>query len=186
MGSFDGNSKKLAEKRDDVARVDPGRFDRALDFYLENEGGDVDHESDPGGVTSRGISAEYNPELEDVTRLSDAEVREHYRKKYWRRVFGRLKSDDVAIKIFDISTNAGFDDASMVLQRAINDCGGEVMVDGVMGSRTVAGANSVDQLRLLRAVCQRQWLMYQEKMEQAPEKIAFYNGWMRRAKRVPA
>ncbi|MBT7307869.1 MAG: hypothetical protein HN842_06600, partial [Gammaproteobacteria bacterium] len=66
------------------------RFERALEFYLENEGGNVDHKSDPGGKTSRGISAFYNPELGDPSLLSDDEVKAFYKVKYWSSLFERL------------------------------------------------------------------------------------------------
>lgn len=176
MGSFDGMRALDREV---------SLFDRALQFYLINEGGDVDHAGDPGGVTSRGIATAYNPELGNVTELTDEQVRAHYRKKYWRKIFEMLDSDPIAIKMFDIATNAGFDDASLVMQRAILSCGGEVVVDGVMGSRTVREANMLSRSGLLNAICIEQWKMYQQKMKEMPEKAAFSNGWMARANRVP-
>ena len=182
--SFEGTRRKVDEIKV-VFGKRPDLFDRALDFYLENEGGDVNHSSDPGGLTSRGLASAYNPELGDVTKLSDKEVRAHYRKKYWRKIFCRISGDQIAIKVFDIATNAGFDDASYALQKAINKCGESVVVDGVMGSRTVRAANLLNRRGLMDAVCDEQWKMDQEKMKADPDKTDYYNGWMKRAFRVP-
>ena len=54
-----------------------------------------------------------------------------------------------------------------------------------MGSRTVRAANLLNRRGLMDAVCDEQWKMYQEKMKADPDKTDYYNGWMKRAFRVP-
>ena len=66
-------------------------FSEVLKHTLVEEGGFSDHPADPGGATMKGITLavyrEYkrNPHLTptDLRIISDDEVEEIYRKRYW-------------------------------------------------------------------------------------------------------
>jgi lysozyme family protein len=77
-----------------MATVD---FERALEFTLRWEGGYVNHPSDPGGATNRGITqvtydqwrTQKRLPTREVRLIEEHEVRSIYWQYYWAPVEGR-------------------------------------------------------------------------------------------------
>ena len=137
-----------------------GSFPRALQRVLAHEGGYINHPSDPGGATNRGVTFRVYDAYrrrkglptQDVRRITADEIAEIYKLQYWDVVKADELPPGVDYVLFDGAVNSGPSQSIKWLQRAL----GNVVVDGVMGQATlaaVAGHNSMP--RLIDAICDR-------------------------------
>lgn len=106
-------------------------YDKAVELILENEGGYVDHPSDPGGETNMGISKRAFPN-EDIKGMTKERAKEIYKANYWNKVKGEQLPPAVALICFDVAVMSGPRRASKMLQEA---CG--VDTDGIIGPVTL-------------------------------------------------
>jgi lysozyme family protein len=161
------------------------KFQRAMAYVLENEGGDSDHPLDRGKATRFGITAATATRHGlNVRTMTFPQVVEVYRSEYWQG-YERIADETLSIKVFDFAVNAGNGTANKTLQRAANDLGMRLEVDGVIGPKTLIAVNSLDPDVLLRRFAERQLGHYQEIVNRDPSQAVFANGWRNRAARVP-
>lgn len=176
-------------------------FELALERTLKHEGGYVNHPSDPGGETYRGISRKNWPDwagwdLVDQVKLAhdpgedvesffggmrgmDVLVHDFYELNFWK--YDGIEDDVVAAKIFDMAVNMGSKRAHMLLQRALVGVGQSVAVDGVVGPKTIAAANATDPRALRLELAARQAEHYAILAVRNLSNQVFLLGWMRRA-----
>ena len=83
-------------------------WEAAIASVLKHEGGLVDHESDPGGITNWGVSLRAHPHLgrEGIRNLTRNQAIEIYRNSYWSQVPEHLP-DDVRWFAFDACVHSG-------------------------------------------------------------------------------
>lgn len=104
-------------------------FPRAMAFVREWEGGYVDHPSDPGGATNKGITIGTfirwrvekglpTPTKEDLRNLTDAEATDIYREWYWKASGSDKLPWPLALANFDTAVNAGVGRADEMLQKS--------------------------------------------------------------------
>ena len=63
---------------------------------------------------------------------------------FWDKIHGdEYKSFGIAALVTEIAWMSGPNRAAITLQKAINDCGGHVTVDGAIGKLTIAAANAI-------------------------------------------
>lgn len=157
------------------------RFERAIEVVLRHEGGYVIHPDDPGGETKWGLSKRSYPHL-DIGGLTREQAIEIYRRDWWDRYrFGEIEDEQIATKVFDLAVWMGPADASRYLQIALNACGADLVVDGIMGSKTIKAANAADRryiIPILRALAAGH--VYAE-VAARPQSATFLRGWLRRA-----
>ena len=75
-------------------------FDKCMEMLLQNEGGFVNHPSDPGGMTNLGVTKSTwdhfygdNIDEERMKNITVDDVKPLYRTNYWERChFGDLPS----------------------------------------------------------------------------------------------
>ncbi|PZM88633.1 MAG: peptidoglycan-binding protein [Actinobacteria bacterium] len=159
------------------------RFRAAVETVLRHEGGYVHDPADPGGETKYGISKRSYPEL-DIANLTREQAIEIYRRDWWDRYgYDRIKSLDVAAKVFDLAVNMGPAAAHKCLQQALHACGQRhVTIDGVLGPQTIEAANNVrPRAMLLAALRAEAAAYYRQLVEQRPELKRFEQGWLNRA-----
>jgi lysozyme family protein len=135
-------------------------FDLAIPTILKHEGGLVNHPNDPGGITNFGISLrallEKNDrqfdinkdgklDAEDIKKMTLKAAIEFYRKYYWHPLFDQITSQEVATKYFDMAVNMGQRQATIIVQRALNNFT-LVRTDGILGPITLANINSRERL----------------------------------------
>lgn len=159
-----------------------GRFDRCLALVLAHEGGFVDHPSDPGGATNRGITRAVLAEwrgtevtAEDVRALTEAEAREIYLARYWNVIRGDELPPGLDLAVFDFAVNSGPRRAARLLQRVLN-----VTPDGVIGRVTLAAARAADRATTIDELCDAR-LAFLQQLETWP---TFGRGWQRRVEAV--
>lgn len=130
-------------------------YDPCLAFTLKYEGGYVDHPSDPGGATNRGITFAVlkkwrNAPIskQDVRDLSEAEAARIYKANYWGPIKGDKLPLGVDLVTFDAGVNSGTGRAAKWLQRAAG-----VVQDGSIGVITLAAVAKANPEYLIHKVC---------------------------------
>ncbi|MDA9865372.1 holin-associated N-acetylmuramidase [bacterium] len=123
------------------------------DAILQREGGYVNDPDDPGGATNFGVTVHTMRRLgldmnddgrvdaADVRQLSRAEAKRIFIEHYFHRP--KISKLPVALHatVFDMQVNAG-SHAVKILQRLLGKMGFPVTVDGKIGPKTIAAAES--------------------------------------------
>ena len=153
-------------------------FDTAFHKLLGQEGGFVDHPSDPGGATNWGVTQAVARANGYTGSIRDFPV-DMAKAIYWRQYWVPIKADDLppAIRyaVFDAAVNSGAKQAVKWLQRAIG-----VNDDGVVGPQTMTFARAANPDFVLRRMLgERLQFMTDLKTWQA-----FGRGWARRIAEV--
>lgn len=158
-------------------------YQRSLAEVLKWEGGYVNHPKDPGGATNKGITqATYNAYLgpkrqRSVKIITDAEVADIYKHRYWDVVRGDDLPAGLDFAVFDFAVNSGPTRAIRFLQHAVG-----VKVDGELGPLTLRAAKSCDVSSVIRKLCANR-LYYLKLLKTWP---TFGKGWERRVVGVEA
>jgi lysozyme family protein len=96
------------------------KFQTALTFTLQEEGGYSFDPQDPGGETNFGISKRSYPHL-DIKNLTIDQASDIYYRDYWMAAgCYRIKSETLAAKLFDLAVNTGPRSAAKFLQHGVN------------------------------------------------------------------
>ena len=160
-------------------------FEAALAHTLKHEGLFSDHPADPGGATMKGITLavfrayKSNQHLtaEDLKRITDDEVRDIYKRKYW----DPCRCDDlppgVDVCVFDCAVNSGVGRSSKFLQ----ECAG-VQADGVVGPVTLGVVRKLPPADIVNRMCDKR----QTFLESLKTFAVFGKGWTRRVSEVRA
>lgn len=184
------------------------KFQIAFKKTMVHEGGYVNDPADRGGETYKGISRKYHPEwpgwkkvedlygagitskhFEDDIELQNL-VQTFYKEKYWLPLhIDSIPNQNVADKIFDIAVNMGTRVAQKLTQEGVNliNRNGQdtldVMVDGVIGEKTLFGLKAVLIVRLdamLLVLKALQAERYVDICRRDPTQEKFLHGWLRR------
>jgi lysozyme family protein len=120
-------------------------FDDCYRLLMNLEGVDLsDHRMDPGGKTKFGISELGYPN-EDIAGMTVERAKELYRRDYWLCLKLDDVKDDVRFELFEAAVNLdppGFPRrAVMIAQGALILFGQELVLDGVIGPKTIAALN---------------------------------------------
>lgn len=163
------------------------RFDYCLIFVLSREGGYVDHKSDRGGRTNKGITqrvySKYRKEagLTDrhVKDITNDEITAIYRLKYWNQAKCGLLPDPLDLYVFDSAVNHGPARAVKLLQRALG-----VDDDGLLGPKTIDALHEEIAAGQLSELCRNFLVIRQEFydaiVENDPTQQVFADGWANR------
>lgn len=134
------------------------RFDACLKLILEFEGGLDDDPRDPGGRTAYGIlQREYNPyrrelgkPVQDVFKISQAEVADIYRRKYWDAMGCNDLAPGIDFTVVDYAINSGHAQCTRDTQRVL-----KLPVDGDFGPKTLAALKNADPKTFIPALYER-------------------------------
>ncbi len=157
-------------------------FARSLKLVLTDEGGLSDDPHDHGGRTAHGIiQREYDAyrrrkglPVQDVWRITPAEVSEIYHTCYWEPWCQQLPAGLDYIH-FDDRVNAGVIQAVKNLQRALG-----VRVDGHMGEITLDALAHVDDLVLIKRYADERRKFYRRLKQYS----RYGRGWLARVDHV--
>lgn len=166
-------------------------FDKAIEVVLRHEGGFVDDPVDPGGATKYGVSLRWlkasqididedgDIDAQDVRQLSRAQARQLYRERFWD--YDQVRDQALATKLLDTGVNMGTAAAHRLLQKALNELGNRLDLDGVLGPRTLAAVNLANPAALLCEYRALQAARYAKIILRRPSMVKYVHGWMRRA-----
>jgi lysozyme family protein len=159
-------------------------FDTCLKHLLMHEGGFVNHPSDPGGMTNRGVTAAVwqgwvgHPVSEkEMRNLTPTLVAPLYKRKYWDACHADDLVSGLDYAVFDFAVNSGIGRAIKVLQSCVG-----ATPDGGYGSITAALVKKAesDPARLISVYCSKR-LEFLESLKTFP---IFGKGWSRRVAEV--
>tara|TARA_R110002074_G_scaffold255675_1_gene428108 strand:+ start:388 stop:963 length:576 start_codon:yes stop_codon:yes gene_type:complete len=153
-------------------------LDDSLKMVLHHEGGYVDHPSDPGGATMRGVTqAVYEDWVDrpvtenEMKALTVDDVTPIYKKNYWDRV----KADDlpagVDFAVFDLAVNGGTGRGARMLQKVVG-----VTQDGGIGPQTLAAVAKMDPVDIIENYAAQREAFYRR----LKTFKTFGRGWLRR------
>ena len=151
-------------------------FNEIIEKVLEHEGGYVNDPKDLGGETKYGITKRFYPDV-DIKNLTVEQAKEIYKKDYWDRNRVESLPQNLWHIYFDMCVNMGKRTAVKVLQRAANNKGKNIDVDGGLGPMTIGALKGVelDRVRAYRVK------FYVDLITDKPEQEKFFLGWFRRA-----
>lgn len=136
--------------------------------------GYVNDPHDLGGETKGGISKRAFPHLDIATLTLDDIVR-IYHTRYWRAAYCPDWSPAVALYAFDSAVQHGSITAIKLLQE-ISDC----KDDGMVGPKTRAAVNSLDQEFLLARFGLRRARLYARIIQGNTSQARYIEGWFNR------
>lgn len=133
-----------------------GNFEKLLPLILHHEGGYVNHPKDPGGATNKGITLntyrayKNNQGLtsNDLKRITNEEVSDIYRARYWNVIRGDDLPSGLDYAVFDFAVNSGNSRAIRYLQRLV-----DADDDGFMGPKTLEKVLKFNVSSLIVGLC---------------------------------
>jgi lysozyme family protein len=132
-------------------------FARSLSLVLKHEGGFVDHPSDPGGATNKGVTiatfrryVKPGGTVADLKRITDEQVATVYRRHYWEAVRANELPDGVDYAVFDFAVNSGPSRSAKYLQGVVG-----AKQDGVVGPATIAATRALMPVTVIHELCDR-------------------------------
>jgi len=167
-------------------------FDSVLAFVLEREGGFADDPDDPGGRTNFGVTQmtydayrteDLNSVTMDVEDISEVEVQDIYRQRYWEAAQCGLIPHPLNLVHMDCAVNQGVKVARENLQKAVG-----TTPDGVFGPQTLeAIARTIERGQVYDATNTYLWLrlaQYRHLAQRRGSLLKFLPGWIRRLEHV--
>lgn len=148
---------------------------------------------DEGGVTKDGISLRYlrekgfdidgdgDVDAADVMALTPEQIEyDCIKHDFWHPLYEQLPQI-VATKMLDTAVNVGSHQAHKFAQKAANDCGASLVVDGDFGPKTLAAINSILPSTFVIAMAEEQTLFYKDLLKRKPGMEPCRAGWLARA-----
>lgn len=154
------------------------RFKSVILHTLKWEGGYVNDPDDAGGETKYGITKRRYPHI-DIRNLTKDQAVTLYHSDYWKSYNDSIDSYKVAAKLFDLSVNMGHKYPNKMLQRAVNKLGGNLVVDGAIGPKSIAAINNCDGDELYNAFVEMAKGRY-ERLARKGNNKKFLKGWLNR------
>ena len=143
-------------------------FDACLEFTLAEEGGFIDHPSDPRFATNHGITLLRlrrflrDPGLgqDEIRHVPCATVQALYLADFWNRTRCDALPVGLDLMVFDHAVNAGPDRAGRALQLAVGIR--RDGIDGAVGPDTIGRVALADNVTLLDALAAMQRTGYRQ------------------------
>lgn len=149
-------------------------FSRCVEIILKNEGGYINHPSDPGGETNMGIAKKFYPDI-DIKNLTRIQAIEIYHKDYWNKMnLLDIYDENLVLHLFDMGVNAGIKTAIKMIQRIV-----EAKADGIIGNETIGLINDYPD-DLTELYKQERKKYYFSLARRKPELQVFLRGWLNR------
>ena len=159
------------------------RFNKFLDYIFEVEGGFTDDENDRGGKTTWGITEEEAREFGytgDMRNLTKDFAKNIYLKKYYLgNKLDKIIDDRVALSIFDWAVNSGGRGIKKS-QIVANKFGANLVIDGIIGNKTLEAINAIDPKMFLKEYHELQRTFYKNLAVKNSTQEDFLKGWLNR------
>jgi lysozyme family protein len=148
---------------------------------IKIEGGLTNNPEDKGGLTKYGISQQQYPHL-DIVNLTEEQALEIYYTDYWNPYhLSSIRNQAVADIIFYLIVNTDSRAAIKIVQRALVHVGMSIVVDGIIGAKTIRALNSCDPNWLIDAIRVSECRYYLAIVDANKTQKIFFQGWIRRA-----
>jgi type VI secretion system secreted protein VgrG len=166
-------------------------FDRAFEYTLRNEGGYANHKADSGGPTKYGITLKTLSRWRnavcvenDVMDLTRDEAKAIYKAWYWDPLsLDAAEKLVVATTLFDAAVLFGVRTAAMRAQKVLVIAGKRLTIDGLVGPKTLAALNALDQSTFVIGFQSELRQRVHEIIRNQPKNEIFRDGWHNRIDR---
>lgn len=160
----------------------PSSFANFKQFIIPLEGQKLTNISgDDGGLTKYGITKKTYPNL-DIANLTFEQACDIYETDFWKHYgLNRIDSQPVANKLMSFLMNMNPFSAVRCIQKAINQCGGNIPEDGILSQGTVSLINRVQSGWLLDRFRIEGALFYTYRVRVDKTDLKFLEGWINRA-----
>lgn len=158
-------------------------FEKSLEFVLVSEGGYSDDPGDHGGETRYGISKRSYPD-EDIKNLTIERAGEIYHADYWMPIKGDDLPAGIDYVTFDSAVNHGSGNAGKFLQKALNRWGLNLVVDGVIGPKTIKAVLGYGVGQFITDILRERDIFYRKIVSNDPTQERFFRGWQNRLSQV--
>ena len=170
-------------------------FSLVWPIILRHEGGFSDNPKDPGGPTKYGISLRFLKGLgsigdidhdgdidrDDILALTQDDAANLYFSEFWNRYsYGSIVYQSIANKVCDITVNMGAVPNHILLQRSLCDLGSNLVVDGVIGPKSLAAVNATNPVQLMSRYKVRLLNHYNLIVQTHPDLGWALQGWVNR------
>lgn len=160
------------------------RFKKFLDYIFEVEGGYTNDENDRGGATNFGIThydaKKYLGYTGDMRDFKKSDAEKIYEKVYYRgNHIDKITDDRVALSIFDWAVNSGGKGIKKA-QIVANKFGANLIIDGIIGNKTLEAINAIDPEAFLKEYHEMQRTFYKNLAATRPTQQVFLKGWLNR------
>lgn len=164
------------------------KFEDAIEYVLQWEGGYSNDPNDRGGETAWGISKRSHPDV-DIKSLTREQAIEIYRKEYWEKYQFETIPDYFRGYLFDMAINMGFKNAVICLQRSLNiglTDGYHLKEDGVLGEKTKSALTEFSKewlytFAMIYSLKSERAAYYRVLAAKDPSQEKFLSGWLRRS-----
>jgi len=147
---------------------------------LKIEGGLTNDKNDKGGLTKYGISQARFPNV-DIANLTESQALELYRVHFWDNYhIGEVCNQLTANLIFTLIVHSEHNGVK-IIQRACNDCGSNINIDGRIGIATLTAINNSNQQLLQANIRLAECRYYLAICDHDKSQQKFFRGWIRRA-----
>jgi lysozyme family protein len=158
-------------------------FETAFQATMRREGGFVLHNvaGDRGGQTYAGIARNFHPQWAGWSHIDRNDVpptelvREFYRREFWDRMRCDELKPKIAAHLFDFGVNAGIRTAVRLAQVVAG-----ATPDGVIGPKTIAALNAMDEPEFEMAYTIAKISRYAEIVNRDRSQGKFLLGWVNR------
>ena len=160
-------------------------FDTTIHHTLKEEGGFVNHPSDPGGMTNLGVTKKvweewvgHTVDEQEMRALTPADVIPLYQRKYWNACRCSELPKGLDLCVFDTAVNSGPGRAIRLLQQCVG-----VPVDGAIGPKTISAVSQFKGSALLHLI-EEYCSSRQAYLISLPNFGTFGKGWTARVTRL--
>ena len=182
-----------------MRKIQMDNFEFALNQTLKHEGGYNEVKGDAGGATNYGISLRFLKDLaqsvhwvdinsdgdvdkDDIKKLTKEDAAKIYYTEFWlKNKCDKIIDVNVAAKLFDMSVNMGCKQAAKLIQSALKLAGYDIVVDGILGPRTIEAINKTMPTELKAFIIYQCINFYLNLVNSRPDYQKFLKGWLRRA-----
>lgn len=149
---------------------------------LKSEGGYVDDPRDNGGATNFGVTKKTYENWvgrevtkEEIKNLTIEDVAPIYKDRYWNLVRSDELKDGCDLLLFDLAVHSGPRRSVKIAQQTA-----ETLVDGLIGPKTIAAINAMDQTEFIKKFSENR-LDFYKRIEAWKH---FENGFRNRVKKT--
>ena len=174
-------------------KLNQDKFESAIGYSFDFEGGYANNKNDRGGETKFGITA---PFLEDykyalpggkskpISELTKEDAKLLYKAQWDRYNLGYIHNGELALVLNDYMINSYAKNVAKRVQNILNSNGAKLKIDGIFGKETLNAINDVDKKWLIEQILNDRYHWYRKSVQNDKVQIGHYKGWINRLNKI--
>lgn len=170
------------------------KLEACLPYVLANEGGysepPLNDQPTNYGIIANSLAKYRKVPVDQITKqdimnLTVMEATEIYRLHYWNPLrLDEVNDHAIATAILDVGVVRGISVGAKYAQRVCNQLGAALVVDGLIGFRSLAAINACEREKFIRAYENLDAAGFLAIIAHNPKMHIFERGWLARAHRL--